>query len=50
MLSYDDNSSIKKVLVNGLIAEIRMKVNPDKDIIQINGNIIKKFVFKDILL
>ena len=31
----------KKVLVNGLIVEIRMKVNPAKDIIQINGKIIK---------
>ena len=33
------------VLVNRLIAEIRMKVNPAKDIIQINGKIIKKFTF-----
>ena len=27
------------------MAEIRMKVNPAKDIIQINGKIIKKFIF-----
>ena len=33
------------VLVNRLIAKIRMKVNPAKDIIQINGKIIKKFIF-----
>ena len=37
MLSYHDDSSIKKGFRNGLIAEIRMKVNPAKDIIQING-------------
>ena len=36
--------SEKKVLVNRLIADIRMKSNPAKDIIQINGKLLK-FIF-----
>ena len=35
----------KKFLVNGLIAEIRMKDNAARDTIQINRKIIKKFIF-----